>query len=66
VLVHPLNRGCPAAALGHWLRWQFGTRVLPGPVLVPFIEHIVLLIRPGMTGATGFLAPTSSPQLDRS
>ena len=55
ILGHPLNRSRPAAALVRWLRWQLGSRLLPGPVLVPFVEHIGLLMRPGMTGATGNL-----------
>ena len=55
VLGHPLNRGRSAAAFLRWLRWQLGSRLLPGPVLVPFVNDIGLLIRPGMTGATGNL-----------
>lgn len=53
VLRHPLNRGRPASALARWLRWQLGSRLMPGPVLVPFVDQIGLLVRPGMTGATG-------------
>lgn len=53
VLGHPLNRRRPGAAFGRWLRWQLGSRVLPGPVLVPFVNDVRLIVRPGMTGATG-------------
>ncbi|MEA1049021.1 FkbM family methyltransferase [Lamprobacter modestohalophilus] len=53
VLSHPLNRDRPAAALARWLRWQLGNRLLPGPVLVPFVDEVGLLVRPGMVGATG-------------
>lgn len=53
VLHHPLNRSRPLVALSRWLRWQFGSRLLPGAVLLPFVEDVGLLVRPGMTGATG-------------
>ncbi|MCO5168015.1 MAG: FkbM family methyltransferase [Planctomycetes bacterium] len=54
VLSHPLNRRRPAAAAARWLRWQVGSRLLPGAsVAVPFVNGSRLLVRPGMTGATG-------------
>ena len=40
-------------AMARWLRWQLGSRLLPGAVLTPFVEEVYLLVRPGMTGATG-------------
>ena len=39
--------------MARWLRWQLGSRLLPGAVLTPFVEEVYLLVRPGMTGATG-------------
>lgn len=53
VLGHPLNRGRPLRALARVLRWQLGSRLLPGAVAVPFVGATRLLVRPGMTGATG-------------
>ncbi len=53
ILRHPLNRRRPGAALMRWLRWQLGSRLLPGPVLLPFVDDVRLLVQPGMTGATG-------------
>ena len=53
ILRHPLNRGHSRAALVRWLRWQLGSRLLPGPVLLPFVDDVRLLVQPGMTGATG-------------
>ena len=53
ILRHPLNRGRRGAALVRWLRWQVGSRLLPGAVWVPFVAEVGLLVRPGMTGATG-------------
>jgi len=50
---HPLTRGQVPQALARWLRWQLGSRVLGWPVAVPFVGTTRLLVRPGMTGATG-------------
>jgi FkbM family methyltransferase len=50
---HPLNRDRRAAALLTFLRWQVGSRLLPGPVAVPFVDDTHLLVQPGMRGATG-------------
>lgn len=50
---HPLARLHRRAALGRWLRWQLGKRLLPGPLAVPYVDGLRLLIAPGMTGATG-------------
>lgn len=53
ILNHPLNRDARWAALTRWLRWQIGSRILPGEVVWPFVNDAWLSIRPGMTGATG-------------
>ncbi len=50
---HPLTRDHKIHAMSRWLRWQFGSRVLGWPVVVPFVGDTRLLARPGMTGATG-------------
>lgn len=50
---HPMNRKRRLAALGRFFRWQFGSRLLPGPVGVPFANGSTLMIERGMTGATG-------------
>ncbi len=55
ILRHPLNRKTPLAALGRFLTWQLGSRLLPGAVAVPFVEDTRLIVRRGMTGATGNL-----------
>jgi len=49
---HPLNRGRPIEAVGRFLRWQVGSRLLRGAVAVPFVDSTRLLVAPGMTGAT--------------
>jgi FkbM family methyltransferase len=50
---HPLNRRRPVAALGRFLAWQIGTRLLNAAVAVPFAGNTRLLVRRGMTGASG-------------
>eukprot|EP01037_Dinobryon_pediforme_P027056 gene27056-29810_t len=52
ILGHPLNRGRQLQALGRWFRWQVGSRLVPGPICVPFVNETMLVVRPGMTGAT--------------
>ena len=38
-----------------WLRWQCGSRILPGPVVISLVDDLQMVVRPGMTGATGNL-----------
>jgi FkbM family methyltransferase len=52
ILRHPLNTGNPGAALARYVKWQIGSRLVSGPVLVPFVNNTVLIVAPGMTGAT--------------
>lgn len=52
ILGHPLNAGAKATALKRYLRWQIGSRLLPGAAIVPFVNDTVLVVSPGMTGAT--------------
>jgi FkbM family methyltransferase len=35
-----------------WLSWQIGSRLVPGPVLMPFVNNTKLLVHPGLWGAT--------------
>jgi FkbM family methyltransferase len=50
---HPLNRSEPLRAIGRFLAWQLATRLQPHAIAVPFVDHTRLLVRRGMTGATG-------------
>ncbi len=52
ILGHPLNHGRPREALRRFFSWQIGSRLVPGAVAVEFVNDAVLLIRPGMSGAT--------------
>ena len=53
ILNHPLNRRKKLRALGRFIRWQVGSRLAPGPVIIPFVEPTRLVARPGLMGATG-------------
>lgn len=50
---HPLSRRRRFARLRRFVSWQVGARLVPGPVIVPFVEGTRLVVRPGMEGATG-------------
>ena len=52
---HPLTRHHRARALLDYARWQLGSRLVPGPVVAPFVDDTRLVVEPGMTGATGNL-----------
>jgi len=53
VVNHPLNRNNPAEAVKRWVKWHIGSRLVPGPVAVNFVDDVQMLVSPGMTGATG-------------
>ena len=50
---HPLASQDRRGAFTRWARWQLGSRILGGAVVVPYVDDTVLLVDPGMTGATG-------------
>ncbi len=50
---HPLNRDAPLQALSRFVRWQLASRLIDRPVALPFVNDTTLLVRRGMTGATG-------------
>ncbi len=52
ILGHPVNKNHATAALLRYVRWQVGSRLVPGGVAVPFVNDAVLMIAPGMHGAT--------------
>jgi len=53
ILSHPLNQGKKFRAFSRFLRWQIGSRLVPGPVVIDFIGDSRLLAAPGMEAATG-------------
>lgn len=50
---HPLNGKDKVGALARVVRWQVASRLLSGPIALPFVEGTSLLTSRGMTGATG-------------
>ncbi len=46
ILTHPLNRANKWAALKRYFRWQLGSRLVPGDVLVSFVDKTFLRVRP--------------------
>lgn len=53
ILGHPLNKNAKMAALWRFFRWQFASRLLPYPMVLPYVNDYSLLVERGMTGATG-------------
>jgi hypothetical protein len=52
IRIHPLMRSWKIAAYKRWLKWQIGSRLVPGAVVVNFVNSTRLCLRPGMHGAT--------------
>ncbi|MBF0290400.1 MAG: FkbM family methyltransferase [SAR324 cluster bacterium] len=50
---HPLNKQNKLVALGNYAKWQVGSRLVPGPVVVDFVDESKIFAYPGMTGVTG-------------
>jgi len=55
IVRHPLNSGTRVRALIRYVKWQIGGRLVPGPVVVPFVNDTSLIVSRGMTGATQHL-----------
>ncbi|HEX4311210.1 MAG TPA: FkbM family methyltransferase [Acidobacteriaceae bacterium] len=49
---HPLNRDRKAHALLGFLKWQIGSRLVPGSVVVDWVRDTRVIVRPGDTGMT--------------
>jgi FkbM family methyltransferase len=50
---HPLGARDKKGTLSRWARWKIGSRILGGAAVMPFVGDTVLIVQPGMTGATG-------------
>jgi FkbM family methyltransferase len=55
ILGHPLNSGSRAKALGRFVSWQIGSRLVPGPVLMEFVNGSRLVVSRGTPAVTGNL-----------
>lgn len=52
IVQHPLNTNAKVRALARFFVWQVAGRMVPGPVIIDFVEGTKLVISPGRTGAT--------------
>lgn len=52
VVRHPLNRQQRTRALIRLLRWQLGSRILKGEVIVPFVDDVSFICATGRAGLT--------------
>lgn len=52
LLSHPLSEGRRLQVLRRWLSWHVGGRLVPGPVLLPFVNGSGLLAAPGWASVT--------------
>lgn len=50
---HPLNKGRKVESLARWISWQIGSRLVPGAVVVDWVDSSRLIVQRGMAGATG-------------
>lgn len=50
---HPLNKDRKVRSLLGFLKWQLGSRLVPGEVVFHWINDAKLIVRPGETGSTG-------------
>lgn len=53
VVNHPLNKSNKAAAVARFLKWQVGSRLVPGEVIYKWINNSKFVARTGETGVTG-------------
>lgn len=53
IVQHPLNRGRRAQALVGFLKWQVGSRLVPGQVVFNWVNGARVIARPGESGLTG-------------
>lgn len=53
IATHPLNRRNKLRSLVGFLRWQVGSRLVPGPVVFDWLDGARFFVGPGQTGLTG-------------
>ncbi len=55
IIAHPLNRDNKFGAVLRFMKWQLNTRLNPYPIIYPFTDKALLVVKKGMYGATGNL-----------
>ncbi|WP_419535976.1 FkbM family methyltransferase [Endozoicomonas sp.] len=53
ILDHPVNNGQKIKPIMRFLRWQIGSRLVPGAVVYEWISGVKFIVRNGETGLTG-------------
>jgi FkbM family methyltransferase len=53
IVQHPLNQNNKLDAIARFVKWQISARLMPYPLVYQFTDRARLIIRRGMTGATG-------------
>jgi FkbM family methyltransferase len=53
ILNHPLNRDNKFEAFKRFVKWQLNSRLIPWPVIYPITNQSRIIVKKGMTGATG-------------
>jgi len=52
IIRHPLNRNNKTGSLLRFLRWQIGSILLPGPIVLPWVNNAKLIVARGEHGLT--------------
>lgn len=55
IVNHPLNKDNKLQSMIRFLKWQIGSRLIPGEVIFNWVNGAKIIIRPGETGLTGNL-----------
>lgn len=50
---HPLNRQQKISSIARFIKWQIGSRLVPGAVVFDWINGSKFLVKTGETGLTG-------------
>ena len=53
IINHPLNRGHKLTSILRYVKWQIGSRLVPGAVVFEWINGSKFIVRNGATGLTG-------------
>jgi len=53
IVSHPLNQSNKIGAVARFVKWQIGSRLMPGDMVYPWINGAKFLVRRGETGLTG-------------
>jgi FkbM family methyltransferase len=52
IIQHPINQHNKTEALLRFIKWQVGSRLLPGPIIFPWVEGTKFIVSHGETGFT--------------